>query len=143
MSDTGISKSIKTVYADLAKKMEGMLKAQAPSNKIASSIRVGVDQNGLFIELLPIDGKPNYGKYLHSGTGLEREGPNSSDFGVIYEALFGRTWTPNPGRGKGGIKPRYFLNLSDVTWEQFNDTIAREFALSQTEFISNLITSKI
>jgi hypothetical protein len=137
----GIRVNLDPQYGKFARKIEGMLKAQAPrkSGKLAQSIRVVTNKNGVEIVLQPINGKDSYGVYLHAGTGNYRQGPGGKDFGIIYEALQNRNWNPNPGPGKGGIKPRFFLNLADATYEQFNDTLASEFAKQQTAYVTSII----
>lgn len=141
----GIRVNLDKQYAKFARRIEGILKAQAPvkTGALRSSIRVVVNKDGLQIVLQPINGRDSYGVYLHAGTGEEKQGPGGRDFGFIYEALQDRAWNPNPGKGRGGIKPRYFLNLEDVVYEQFNDLLAQEFAKQQTEYIEQIIKQSI
>jgi len=141
----GIRVNLDKQYAKFARRIEGILKAQAPrkSGDLARSIRVVVNKDGLQIVLQPINNKDSYGVYLHAGTLTEREGPGGRDFGIIYEALQDRSWNPTPGKGRGGIKPRYFLNISDATYEQFNDVLAQEFAKQQTEYVTKIIQDAI
>lgn len=46
-----------------------------------------------------------YGKFLDKGTG---------PYGVRGKGKRGQ-WDPNPGKGRGGIKPRFWTSLEDST----------------------------
>jgi hypothetical protein len=141
----GIRVNLDAQYSKFARRIEGILKSQAPrkTGALAQSIRVVTNKDGLQIVLQPIKGRDSYGVYLHAGTGNYRQGPGGRDFGIIYEALQDRPRNPNPGPGKGGIKPRFFLNLTDVVYEQFNDQLAQEFAKQQTAYVQSIIQDAI
>jgi len=84
------------------------LKSQAPvkTGALRNSVRTQVIPRGdaftLQISYLP------YGKFLDLGTGPYRTRPTNR-----------RAWNPKPGKGKGGIKPRFWTTL-DRVWRREN-----------------------
>ena len=100
------------------------LQAQAPSAKIGEGIVVlptftgyGSETEVDFEIFLADD--VFYGKFLDSGT-LDQYDPNPD-----------AEWRPNPGKGEGGILPRYWTNLSEEIQDRVNMII--EDALSQAK----------
>jgi len=44
-------------------------------------------------------------------------------------------WNPNPGKGKGGIKPRFWNSISESVWQPIEDMLADAIAQSiQNEY---------
>jgi hypothetical protein len=58
-----------------------------------------------------------YGTYLNEGTGRYK-----------VKNTTGRAWNPSPGKGKMGIKPRFWLNTQEKTKQVVNQILAREVA---------------
>lgn len=141
----GIRVNLNPMYAKFSRRIEAILRSQAPrrTGALAESIRVIVNREGLQIVLQPLQGKKSYGEYLHRGTGEERAAGSSTDFETTYVQLMDRAWNPRPGRGVGGIKPRYFLNLNDTVYEMMNDELAQEFAKQQGEFLTQILQDAI
>lgn len=64
-----------------------------------------------------------YGVYTDSGTGR------------YYKPNKQARWNPRPGRGRGGIKPRYWTNISDrITMDRikriFADEVKKQIIIS-------------
>lgn len=58
-----------------------------------------------------------YGRYLDSGTGK------------YYRPNKRANWRARPGKGQGGIKPRYWTNINDtVTLNRISDIFAKDVA---------------
>lgn len=53
-----------------------------------------------------------YGKFTDMGTGR-------------YHTRTRRSWNPRPGRGRGGIKPRFWLTLERAVYENLQRRIAK------------------
>jgi hypothetical protein len=85
-----------------ARIIQNELRTQAPSEKIASGLTVvPVYTMGEVDFDVVLDDKVKYGIYLDSGTEDEKKiNPDAE-------------WNPNPGKGQGGIKPRYWTNLNE------------------------------
>lgn len=141
----GIRVNLNPMYAKFSRRIETILRGQAPrkTGALADSIRVVVNKDGMQIVLQPIAGRESYGPYLHRGTGDERASGSSQNFDEAYMNLIERAWNPNPGKGIGGIKPRYFLNLQDTFYEQMNDMLAEEFAKQQGEFVTKILQDAV
>jgi len=118
---------LREAYGVLARKLEIILRSQAPSEKIASTIRVESDRDGMYIVM-----EPSYGIYLLRGT-MEERSPASLDTGMnvtqeLLDALSVYAPRENPGRGVGGIKPRYFLSFTDTVNEMIGDELSVAYA---------------
>jgi hypothetical protein len=53
----------------------------------------------------------------------------------MAEAFIDRRFNPNPGKGSGGIKPRYWLNLGRMKLEIFQDEIDQAITTALEETI--------
>ena len=103
------------VYQDVARQIRSILIAQAPVYKgerkdikkglLKGSIGVTADANGWAIR------EKKYGMFLNQGTGSYKNPSTTA------------AWNPNPGRGKGGIRPRYWENIPRETELKIMDTI--------------------
>lgn len=115
---------LKPTYAKISRKLEAILKSQAPyaTGRLSNSVQVNYDEDGFVISV-----GAKYGIYLHSGTG-EEAASRDSDFSEVYQTLIERAYDPNPGTGVGGIKPRYWMNFSDTVYEMINDELATAYA---------------
>ena len=95
-----------------ARLMQTLLKRQAPrkTGALKSSIRVStkVTNNGVSFttDYLP------YGIYTNKGTG------------PYHTEKMGQ-WNPNPGKGKGGIKPRFWTAIDSMTRTQIADLMKK------------------
>lgn len=85
-----------------ARVIQNELMAQAPSEKIAKGLTVVpiYSENDVDFEIV-LDDSVKYGIFLDSGTLAEKVVDPDAE------------WDPNPGKGKGGIKPRYWTNLEE------------------------------
>ena len=103
---------IKEAAYTAARIMEANIKAQAPSQKIAGGTKVipVFDGEELRFEVV-LDEQVKYGIFLDSGT--ERE----------YKPNPNAAWSPNPGKGTDGIKPRYWTNLDEAMQERMTKII--------------------
>ena len=120
---------LKKEYGLLARKMESILKYQAPKDtgflgsQVSVTYEIGSD--GRSVKFVTDLGGARYGIFLNQGSGSERD-PNP-----------GRgKWDPNPGRGKGGIKPSYWMNFSDTQNDVFIDEIIQAQLLTEVEIIA-------
>jgi len=97
--------------------IEEELKLQAPSNKIGSGLTVYpvIEEDAIDFVVVFADGV-KYGIFLDRGTGRYRAG----------ETEVGR-WNPNPGKGKGGIIPRFFTVISDSAQERVAQVLEEAF----------------
>ena len=122
-------------FIKIARDIETVIRMQAPSNKLQGAVSVMYERNGdedNFI--IALDEQFKYGIYLHRGTMDERDPQASEDFEAMAEAFIDRRPNLNPGKGKGGIKPRYWLNLGRMQLERFQEEIDKAItaALEQT-----------
>lgn len=105
--------SLKEEFFKIARKIEGLLRGQAPSKNLGGAVQVTYEDNGFVISL---DDSAKYGIYLWRGTGEEIAsgaipGTDGEAIQATYNAIWDRRYDSNPGKGKGGIKPRFWLNL--------------------------------
>ena len=105
--------NLKDEFFKIARKIEELLRGQAPSSNLAGAVQVSYEDNGFIISL---DDSAKYGIYLWRGTGEEIAsgavaGIDEESIQATYDAIWDRRYNPDPGKGKGGIKPRYWLNL--------------------------------
>jgi hypothetical protein len=97
-----MSPEVKQAYEMAARIMENEYRAQAPSKKIANGTTVIPVFNGDEVDfLVDLDSQVRYGIYLDMGTGKYR-----TDVEGKYNA--------NPGKGTKGIRPRFWISLSDA-----------------------------
>ena len=108
----------------VARIMQNLFKRQAPKGAIRSSIKVTgkVTPNGLSFttDYLP------YGIYTNKGTGPYR----SRQMGE---------WNPKPGKGKGGIKPRYWTAIDTMTKSQITKVITSGYKQLMVQEIKKAI----
>jgi len=101
-----MSPIIEAAAYEAARVVQNELMAQAPSDKIAKGLTVVPiiegqgDDTSISYEIL-LDENVIYGVFLDSGT-LEEYDPNDE-----------AEWDPNPGKGEGGIKPRYWISIPE------------------------------
>ena len=103
-------------YNRIARKIESVLVNRAPIGKtglLKTSVKVKVSDNGILIETL------DYGAFLSLGTGQEKSG-------LTFEQAVTQAYNPNPGKGVGGIKPRFWLSFGQSIWQQTLDEIEME-----------------
>lgn len=101
------------------------IRAQAPSRKIANSISVRPVLASEMDSEIEVDFEVNYGDKIY-GLFL--------DFGTMAERESERgEWNPNPGKGKGGIKPRFFTTPSEATTLKVMELIEEAFLKSQAQ----------
>lgn len=105
--------NLKDEFFEIARKIEGLLRGQAPSRNLGGAVQVTYEDNGFVISL---DDSAKYGIYLWRGTGEEIAsgavpGIDEEAIQATYDAIWDRRYDADPGEGKKGIKPRYWLNL--------------------------------
>ena len=116
-----------TPATNLASRMVSLqLRRQAPvrSGRLKNSVRVSTDRNrDGFIFTTTYEG---YGIFTDLGTGK---------YGVS-EAQRG-DWNPTPGKGKGGIKPRFWLSLDTIFMNSISDIYEEALLKSVEEEIND------
>jgi len=92
--------NLKPAYDKIARIIEQILKRQVPvrTGELKSSLRVTVVGSGLEIEFVLSEKK--YGIFTDMGTGR-------------YKAKSRGKWNPRPGKGRDGIRPRFWKSISD------------------------------
>jgi len=95
---------LKEEYNRITRWVEQIIVSQTPrdTGNLASSVIVTYELQGIDPIFKIGTGNIKYGIFVYEGTGSERD-PNP----------FGKNPIKKPGKGKGGIKPTYFLNLSN------------------------------
>ena len=89
---------LKPAYTKIARIIEQIMKRQAPGKELAKSVKIKLTEVGYSVTF---DIQENsYGKFLDMGTGK-------------YRAKTRGQWNPRPGKGKGGIRPRFWQTISD------------------------------
>jgi len=114
------------VYRRIEVLVKNKLKEQVPvgeTGALQRSITVKVEETEDGIRLVP--GYLLYGRFLDLGTKKYYKGENPE-----------ARWNPRPGKGKGGIKPRYWTNLGKPTTKLITDLLAKEIAKQAQEIIS-------
>ena len=108
--------SLKPVLPTIAKLMQDQLRKQAPvaTGKLQQSVVVKAVESKDGVQL--VTGYLTYGIFTDEGTGRYRK-PNP-------KAIF----NPNPGKGKGGIRPRYWTNLDKAITIRIARIIEKEIA---------------
>ena len=110
----------------VARIMQSLYKRQAPrkTGALRSSIKVTgrVTPNGLSFttDYLP------YGIYTNKGTGP-------------YHSKQMGEWNPKPGKGKGGIKPRFWTAIDTMTKSQITKVITSGYKQAMVEEIRKAI----
>jgi len=97
--------------------IQAALRYQAPvkTGALQKSVKVRAVETPDGIIFIPTFLK--YGTYLNEGTGRYK-----------VKDTTGRPWNPSPGKGKMGIKPRFWLNTQEKTKQVVNQILAREVA---------------
>ena len=108
--------TLKPILPTIAKLMQDQLRKQAPvaTGALQRSVVVKAKESPDGVQM--VTGYLTYGIFTDSGTGKFRK-PNPN-------AIF----NPNPGKGKGGIKPRYWTNLDNAVTIRIARIIEREIA---------------
>ena len=111
--------SLKPVLPTIAKLMQDQLRKQAPDgpapgDPLRKSIVVRAKESKDGVQM--VTGYLTYGIFTDSGTGRFRK-PNPE-----------AKWNPTPGKGKGGIKPRYWTNLDQAITIRIAQIIEKELA---------------
>jgi len=126
------------LYGKFARRLEAIIRSQAPvkTGALKESVQVRFVKGVLEI-YLPSERK--YGTYLHTGTGKETAGGSSKEFADAYFNLRNNKWNPSPGKGVGGIRPRFWMNVSEAQYDAFGDELAQEFAKQEGKIIATLL----
>lgn len=108
--------SLKPVLPTIAKLMQDQLRRQAPvaTGRLQQSVVVRARESEDGVQM--VTGYLNYGVFTDSGTGRYRRPNNDA------------RWNPKPGKGQGGIKPRYWTNLDNAVTIRIARIIEREIA---------------
>lgn len=121
-----LSNEAKKKIQRLAKTYTTLVRNQAPSSKIASGTTIVPVYGDKTIGFEPVLAKDVfYGQFLDEGTG-----PYYS-----RNTIRGK-WNPDPGKGTGGIIPRFWLTLEEAMEERINmmlDDILAEEAGKEAE----------
>jgi hypothetical protein len=116
------------VYRRIEILIKNKLREQAPDGPEAGSplrnsvtVKVLETRDGFSFVL----GYLSYGRFLDLGTEryFKGERPDAK-------------WNPKPGKGKGGIKPRYWTNIGKPTEKIIADLLAKEIAIQAKQIIS-------
>ena len=139
----GIDKTIKEVLTKVARMMEldirrniprkGALPNYFPSTGVLKdSLRVNVDSKGDTIEVE----FASYGKYTAFGTRqyYDAEAANDTFFGMKAPRVY--------RKGKGGIRPQYWLSLRNRQ-DRYDDFIQQNLQMGLNEFIENYLYDRI
>ena len=108
--------SLKPILPTIAKLMQDQLRRQAPvdTGKLQRSVVVKAVESEDGVQL--VTGYLTYGIFTDSGTKRFHRPNNNAK------------WNPKPGKGKGGIKPRYWTNLDNAVTIRIARIIERELA---------------
>ena len=107
--------SLTKVYKRIETLIKNRLRFQVPvgeTGDLKKSITVKVEETNEGIRF--IEGYLTYGIFLKSGTGRYLK-PNPK-----------AEWNPRPGKGKGGIKPRYWTNLDKATTTMISQLLKKD-----------------
>jgi hypothetical protein len=109
-------KNYTKVFQQAAKEIKSILIAQVPvyqgtrkdikKGLLKGSLGVKVNENGWSVKMM------KYGMFLNAGSG------------PYFKPSTIKPWNPRPGTGKGGIKPRYWENISKDVEMRIMDRIA-------------------
>lgn len=111
-------------YNKIARRLEQILQSQAPvdTGRLRRSIAVEFTENGFAIY-----DPTGYGFYTHAGTGREAAGKGSNT-ASIYAQLANKIYNPDPGKGRDGIKPRFWMNFSESVYKMIEDELEKAYA---------------
>jgi hypothetical protein len=111
--------TLKPILPTIAKLMQDQLRRQAPDgpesgDPLRKSVVVRAKESKDGVQM--VTGYLTYGIFTDSGTGrYKKPNPNA-------------TFNPKPGKGKGGIKPRYWTNLDKALKMRIARIIEKELA---------------
>jgi hypothetical protein len=109
--------SLKPILSTVSRIVQAELRRQVPVGKtgnLKKSITVQAVETSDGLELR--EGFLTYGRFLDDGTKRYHK-PNPK-----------AKWNPRPGKGKGGIKPRYWTHLSNETTLRISKIITQEMS---------------
>jgi hypothetical protein len=116
------------VYKSIEVLIKNRLKEQAPDGPepgapLRNSITVKVQETNDGFAF--VTGYLSYGRFIDLGTEryFKGEKPDAK-------------WNPRPGKGKGGIRPRYWTNLGKATEKMIADLVAKEIAKQAQQIIA-------
>jgi hypothetical protein len=116
------------VYKRIEVLVKNKLREQSPDGPepgapLRNSITVRVEETKDGFAF--VTGYLTYGRFLDLGTEryFKGERPDAK-------------WNPNPGKGRRGIKPRYWTNLGKPTEKMIADLVAKEIAKQAKAIIS-------
>ena len=117
-----------------ARVVENEIRAQAPSDKISSGVKVipTLTEVGDALDInfeTVLDSSVKYGWYLDSGTLKEKDPDDNAE------------WDPNPGEGEGGIKPRHWTNLPEGAQQRVDMIIEDAFVTAKEEELEQLMNN--
>jgi hypothetical protein len=107
--------SLTKVYKRIETLIKNRLRFQVPvgeTGDLKKSITVKVEETSRGVKF--IEGYLTYGIFTDSGTGRYWK-PNPK-----------AKWNPKPGKGKGGIKPRYWTNLDTATTTMISQLLKKD-----------------
>lgn len=130
---------VQQTYNKIARRLEQILQSQAPvdTGKLKRSIAVEFTENGFAIY-----DPTGYGFYTHAGTGREAAGGGSNP-ASIYAQLVNKIYNPNPGEGRGGIKPRFWMNFSESVYNMIEDELEKAYAEELEEEITQMLNKAV
>ena len=118
--------NLTSAYRRIEVLVKNKLREQVPvgeTGKLQRSITVKVVETEDGFSL--VSGYLTYGRFVDLGTRRYYKGEKPS-----------ARWNPNPGKGKGGIKPRYWTNLGKPTEKQVANILAKEIAKQVRQIIT-------
>lgn len=120
---TTITERVMRAARSAAQIIEQDIRSQSPSRRIARGLKVDpiVEQDEIAFEVT-FDDNVKYGVYLDRGTGKYR----------ASETEVGK-WNPNPGKGKGGIIPRFFTVIPETALERVYQVLEEAFVADMEE----------
>lgn len=126
-------------YNKIARRLEQILQMQAPvdTGRLKRSIAVTFTENGFAIY-----DPTGYGFYTHAGTGREGAG-SGNNTASIYAQLVNKIYNPNPGEGRGGIKPRYWMNFSESVYNMIEDELEKAYAEELEDEITEMLNKAV
>lgn len=138
-----VNKTIKDVLVKVARMMESDIRRNIPrqgampnyfrsTGNLKRSLRVGVDAQGDAIEVEFV----SYGKFTAFGTRqyYDSEAAQNTFFGMKAPRVY--------RKGKGGIRPQYWLSLRNRQ-DRYDTFIQENLQIGLNEFIENYLYDRI
>jgi hypothetical protein len=138
-----IDQTVKDVLIKVARMMESDIRRNIPrkgtmpnyfesTGNLKNSLRVNVDSRGDAIEVE----FASYGKFTAFGTRQYRDDEAAQDtfFGMKAPRIY--------KKGKGGIRPQYWLSLRNRE-DRYNDFIQKNLQIGLDKFIENYLYDRI